>query len=1301
MVVFGASFMNKKRFSNTLSLFISLFSLQGFSKENNPPVKMHETPEEVKTPKEQIPEISEKDCGFISEAYRKALASYYSKELPSASEQKQNPLDSRPYEDLLIKLEISDKSYYTQAGLKEDFENLRHPDSWKNLNKSEETRSQKIMARHLDNFRECLDKSISTIKKEYSQLSPSTLDPVAKQLFKELKGSKQSSPSDQELKRNNDIISYFNEKLNFYTGLCQKAHLPPFVADTIPLDAYKAFIATWQQDHFGRPAMEKLKLKTASTNGNPFDEDFLQLNLMPKQNFGNDFEMNQKGEAFFRVSSCVSGECSQSLEKTLANINKDPQKRAAFEKFVSAYKDQSEEVQDAVSNDGSTVTAFKQLKTLSQQNGLDFSYDTKAGRITSDPRLFSEVLPEKLTEFKSEKNPDKRRELAQQLAPSLEALQTLYGEETTDRYLSNYGLENKEKAKERKSQFEELSTRSNKNEEQILEELRRQRKEVFSEVKNEEFQKALENPVLLGEKSSKKKSGFSLFESSPEEIATRSKEISRSIEAISSAITKSRATKEGLFHTNEISSLQNELMRIHNKKQNGESLSDYEIKKEPQLSRDIKLFLDKTIPHLEKTDSQEAKQTMQEWLTVYKKDPQKMIEIARNWPVEKWVSNSSKAKSYNQTEEKLVTLYKHYSQLKGLDEQQSSAYELLQDNKPKTLVMGDQALVPLSPDEKSKSFKVIPAYGSSPQSLESQVSLISKDLDKDLKSLQIEKLKYKGIKIDVNSDRPVEEQIADQSENPLRGMGIGFMDIGYGIKDMTLLQPIKASPTSQNYIDHQFSTNESIQENIQKLRELGLPRHTLLQSELGLPQSMESLATDQKSSQAYRFALDSFYSDQQGNYKSAMGAMASVPLGGAASAGGRFLINYARFARLSAVATNGAEAASGLRAVTAVAQAPLRATAAQAASKITLNQSLSDSVGNIKMLGMFSGATTAASNLNEYAHTGDTNRLTKNWEHVITGALDPSMAIYAGFPALADPLGKGAAQALANRGFSKAASTAAEQGIHHGYWAYLGAEGAAEQIKHLGEFKNHIEESNLNFNTNRKDLGAGFVRDGEGNLTYNPQEAQKQSADAIKSITSMSKELSIAKVNAVIHGIAGIGVPVHSAYMGVKSAKFQPALNSRQALTTIDYKGEIPKDLSPGSLKNNSEVQKSAQEYLSTEIQKKRDEATQKIYEADQKLSSNKISQKKYLMEIEKIKQEFELQAKATRITADLAKGEYVKAEDHPLSKPDTFSKTSTQPAQNIDNSDNANGKTPDKSKEKAPLCCGVSDKVKIDLKKP
>ncbi|MEI7441613.1 MAG: hypothetical protein WCK43_08315, partial [bacterium] len=111
-------------------------------------------------------------------------------------------------------------------------------------------------------------------------------------------------------------------------------------------------------------------------------------------------------------------------------------------------------------------------------------------------------------------------------------------------------------------------------------------------------------------------------------------------------------------------------------------------------------------------------------------------------------------------------------------------------------------------------------------------------------------------------------------------MGIGFMDIGYGIKDMALLQPIKASPTSQNYLDHQFSTNESIQENIQKLRELGLPRHTLLQSELGVPQSMESLATDQKSSQAYRLALDSFYSDQQGNYKSAMGAMASVPLGG-------------------------------------------------------------------------------------------------------------------------------------------------------------------------------------------------------------------------------------------------------------------------------------------------------------------------------------------------------------------------------------------------------------------------------------
>ena len=81
-------------------------------------------------------------------------------------------------------------------------------------------------------------------------------------------------------------------------------------------------------------------------------------------------------------------------------------------------------------------------------------------------------------------------------------------------------------------------------------------------------------------------------------------------------------------------------------------------------------------------------------------------------------------------------------------------------------------------------------------------------------------------------------------------------------------------------------------------------------------------------------------------------------------------------------------------------------------------------------------------------------------------------------------------------------------------------------------------------------------------------------------------------------------------------------------------------------------------------------------------------------MEIERIKQEFELQAKAARITADLAKGEYSKVADHPLSK------LGTQPAQNIDNSDNADSKIPDQSKEKDPLCCGVSDKVKIDLKK-
>jgi hypothetical protein len=1338
MLVFGASIMNKKRLRKQV-FFIFSFAISSLSltQARGESPSDHDSAKQTAetTSKPETPDIKTEDCAFISETYRKAISKHYIKELPTPEQEKQNPFDVRAYEELLQKLGVSDQSYYTQAGLKDDFENLRHPGSWKRLSKSEENRSQEIMARHLNNFRKCLDQSISAIKKEYSELSYDNLDPIAKGLFNGFKGPGQSKLRSKDLKSNNDIISYFNEKLNYYTGLCQKAHIPSFIAENIPLPAYLAFTSTWQQDHFGQGTVDKIKLKKATTNENPYDADFLQLNLIPKQIYGSNFEVDKKGNPYFRVSSCVTGECERSLEKTLSEINKDPTKKTALERDVYNYKKMNEEIEEAISQNSYTAQAFNHLKQLSEENGLEFSYDSKAGRITSDPRLFSEVLHKNFSEIQNEKDPVKKKELLSKHFPTLLSLQDLYGQQATERYKSYYGLEDKALAKAKEDQYRTESNNTQKEVDKITEGLKKQKEAVLSFISkkdDEEFHKALENPILIGESSSKKKSEFSFFPKKPEEIVTRSNEITRSINAISAKTSKLRAQKELTFHTAEISSLQKELTRIQTKREKGELLSQYEISSEHELARDIKLLLDKALPHLDKKDQEEARKSIHEWNRAFanKNDPKKIIEISRTWPIEKWTSEAPKLKTLNEEDKNLQELYKSYTDIKKLEEQQLANYELLQEKKPKTIIMGDQALIPISPEKASEGFKVIPAYGPSPQSLETQISEISTDLDKDLKSLRVAKLRYKGFKFDENSTVPLEQQIADQSESPLWGMLYGFADIGYGIKDLALdttykmgkaeielyhgaekfnlpgSLPIKAGPTSQKYLDNQFSTNKRIQETIEKARELGLPRHSLLQAELGLSQSMESLATDEKSNAAYSFALDSFYSDTQGNYKSAMGAIASLPLGSAASAGGRFLVNYARIARLTAAAEAGAGAATGLRgSATALVRAPVTTTAAQAFSEITLKEATYASAQNMGMLTMFSGGTTLATNINEAIQKRDASSLGKNWGHVIAGAFDPHMAIYAGFPALTEPLGKSAAGALANRGWSKPFSAFAEQTVHHGYWAYLGYEGASEQIKHLKEFDTHIAEAGVNFSEKREALQTGFITKANNELEYNPEEAQKQSAEAIQSIKNMNKEYSVAKWNAGIHALAGIGFPIYSGIRGVQtSKKALPAYTSRQALKEIGYKGEAPKSFDPQSLQDNPEIQKTAQDYLTSEMKRLEQESTQKIQDVEQEVISNKISSKKSAKKIEKITEDFEIQARAARVTADLAKGEYTKAEDHPLMKP-YKSGTSTNPQneaitdQNLDTTVN-NPQNKDSKEQPAPSC-GQSEGIKIDLKKP
>jgi hypothetical protein len=1291
MLVFGASIMNKKRLRKQVLFIFSLtLSPLIFTQTQKSHDSSDKTPAETGEPK--TPDIKAQDCTFISETYRKAIAKHYLKELPTPEQEKQNPFDVRAYEELLQKLGFSDQSYYTQAGLKDDFENLRHPSRWERLSKSQENRSQEIMARHLNNFRKCLDQSISTIKKEYAQLSYDNLDPVAKELFKDTKGA------DQDIKRNKDIISYFNEKLNYYTGLCQKAHIPSFIAENIDDDFYKAFMLTWQQDHFGQGSLNKIKLKKATTNENPFDADFLQLNLIPKQIYGSDFEIDKRGDAYFRVSSCLTGECIKSVDQALSEINKDPTKKAALAASVTEYKKLNKEIEEAIYKTGSTTEAFNHLKQLSEENGLEFSYDAKAGRITSDPRLFSEVLHNQLSECRDEKDWGKKRQLLENILPSLKSLQALYGQESIDRYLSYYGLENKNLAKKRKDQYAELSDKTSKDEAEIIDDLKKQKSKVFSFISkkdDEEFHKALENPILLGESSSKKKSEFSFFPKKPEEIITRSKEVTKSIEAVADKINKLSAQKELAFHNLEISSLQEELIRIQKKRVEGKLLSSHEIENERELARDIKLLLDKALPNLDKKDQEEARKSIEEWNRAYanKSDPKKMIEISRTWPITQWMIEAPRLKALNQDEENLRKLLKSYSDLRRIEEQQLATHELLQDMEPKTIIMGDQALVPISPEKTSEGFKVIPAYGPSPQSLETQISEISRDLERDLKSLHVAKLRYKGFKFDENSTVPLEQQIADQSESPLSGMLYGFADIGYGIKDMATLQPIKAGPTSQKYLDNQFSTNKRIQETIEKARELGLSRHSLLQAELGLPQSMESLATDEKSKAAYSFALDSFYSDTQGNYKSAMGAIASLPLGGAWSAGGRFLVNYVRIARLTAAAEAGAGAATGLRgATTALVRAPVRTTAAQALSEITLKESMKASAQNMGMLAGFSGGTTLATNINEAIQKGDASSLGKNWEHVIAGAFDPSMAIYAGFPAITEPLGKSAAAALANRGWSKPVSAFAEQTVHHGYWAYLGYEGAREQIKHLEDFDTHIAGAGVNLGEKIEALRAGYIIKANGKPEYNPEEAQKQLADAIQSIKNMNKEYSVAKWNAGIHAGAGIGIPVASGFRGVlKSKTHIPAYTSRQALKEIGYKGEAPKSFDPQSLKDNPEIQKTAQDYLTSEMKRLEQEKTQK-------------TQGKSAEEIKKINEDFEIQARAVRVTADLAKGEHTKAEDHPLMKPyeSGISRNPQNEARSDQKLDTSDREPQEQGpKEQTPPSCGPSEGIKIDLKKP
>ena len=1284
MVVFGASFMNKKRFSNTLSLFISLFSLQGFSQDH--PTNI---PGTSKT--EQQQEIKEETCSFISETYRQAIANHYNKELPSSDQNNKDNFDPRHYRDLLLKLGINnnESTYYSQASLKEDYEKIRNP-TYDNIKSKDFRISQETIAKYIDNFRNCLDSSITAIKKEHYKLENfDSLDPVAKDLFKNLKNE-----NSKKIKENEDVISYFHEKLNYYTGICQKAHFPPTIDAAINETLYSSLIAGWLEDNFGAKKRHALKMQMVQGHSRP--SDLFHIKLAIKQQFGNSFETNLKGEPYFRISSCLSGKCKESLKDFIKSKSSQP----AFQKLITDYKEEISDIKDASNPIGNKASHFAYLKKLSEDNKLYFSYDPKNQRIIADPKLFSDVLPDL---FKQGNEDDKKS--------AKQALDVFFGKNPTLKYLSYINPESewvKAKNITDENEFRSYSDQFTKDYQAKLSELKDKRNEVLNIFKDQkDLQTSLKNPLLLQDKdndketlikkslskasatwdSAKKFTAKHLGQekASTEELNTRWTEATRSMNAIDQQINR---LHDKDFNPDKIIKYQKELKRINNKREKGSTLTEYEKKLEPQIATELLALLTKAVPFLSENDSKDLHSKLNKLCSFLKnirsiteygysnychyptedtRDPQEMTQRVREWPIEKWFEDSDKVKTFIQNTTKLETLKTLYRNTISMDQELLQSHETLISKKPTALILGNQAIIP-DPNE-SQKFRIMPAYGNSPDSLESQVNQIKHDLDQDLETLQINQYKFKGFKID-NKRNPstgeletsLTEQLEGQRGNALYGLGYGTMDFIYRaeklfplLRDHTIGVPLAlithtndaitgnskphtdASPQTQAFLQQQNETYKNVEENVQKIKDLGIPNYASTQDALALPFSLETINLDYVHDHSAQLAIES-YNLTADNYNTAVEAIATLPVGSVAWGGSRLALNAGKIVRSVAIAEKGSR-------LTTLGSLYRKGALA---GEITLEAGMKAAAHNQLTLFGFGGATTLASNV---SHNGqkhglsfsEWNNLLEGMDHAVLGSLETSGAFYTAAPNILSPIGDLAGKGAALARLPQGASVIAKNAVEHGYWGKLGWESWNEQTHALENSEKEMDKDTRAFVKKELQLMAGFIIGPDGKPKFDPKAAQKEAAQYFKQKSNHERDIILAQRDKWIHGVAGMGLPALQIHTGIRSGlKTEPAFNARQALQTIGYKGAIPKDLSPEFLQENQEIHALANQYYINRTLEIEAERTSELEQerAKQKKPQDEEKDKTSMSKKEKeINLEKDAQLIAAGINVNLAKG--------------------------------------------------------------
>jgi hypothetical protein len=1206
MIWFRTNMMSSKNFVLSSS-FIFLLTTPSFSQDTNTTSPTNEQQQGTHSPQASqndpaFLEKTEQACSFISETYRSAIAKHYSKELPLFDDKNKNTFDPRPYSELLQKFQIESPGY-TQVELKEDSEKLRRP-TYDNIKSKEFRISQETISKYINNFKKCLDGSLAAIKKEHFSLERfDNLDPVAKELFSTLKNEVRKS-----LRGNHDLISYFHEKLNFYTGICQKAHFPPHVSDMIaPLygslmtpPLYGSLMTLWLDDNFGAQKRESIKMKISSGKGTPSDVFHLKLSL--KQVYGNNFETNLKGEPYFRISSCLSGRCKETIKQYVKHKMNEP----AFQDLIKNYSADMADATDSTKPTGGRASYFAYLNKLSNNHDLKFSFDEKAQAIAADPKLYSEVLPKIIKQGTDEEK-----------IAAKEALSMFFGEKPTQKYLSYVDpsshsvAEDKLEAEQKFSKFREDYIKKHKTN---LDALRTNKNEILALFKDEkDLQKGLNNPILLGEEESKP----SLWQNSAEEIEkflrkrlgkekvsteelkTSWAEAMQSIRSIDQQKTKMH---EEDVNPDKIIAYQKELKDIHNKRLSGTPLTEYEKKIEPQIAKDLLALLTKAVPFLKESDSKDLDLKLKK-LCFFLKDtgslkssfkkgysgychyptgdtqnPQEMTQRAREWPLEEWFKRSPKLKTFQDKIAKLDALKKNYEELLQLDNSLLQNHESLKSTKPLTLVLGNQAIVP--DPQNAQNFRVIPAFENNPSSLEHQVKQINHELAKNLELLQINQYEYKGFRVDEKRDpstddlvTPLEEQVEGQRGHALKGLWIGAKDfVQRG-----------ASPETQEFLDKQNKILRDVEENLQALKNLGIPEYAQTQESLNLPYSLETLNAENILKNSRSLAIDS-YNSTADNSNAFAEAIATLPAGATLFGVGHTATNLARMTRTALAAQKGSRVAT-FGSLYRSGELTMIAREGGQIGKITYKDALKAAYHNQKTLLGFGVASTGTSEIYRQAKLNGLDPrewngfdLIEGMQPAILGSLELEGAQYILYPFLWAPVANMATRGAAMARLPRGASVLAKNTIEHGYWAKLGWESWSEQTHALENSKKEDDKNTRDFVQKELELMAGFVRS-DKDLKYDPEAAKKEAESYFKQKSKNERDINIAEVNQWIHGFFGIGFPAWQIAKGTRiGLKTEPALDARQALKTMGYRS-IPKDLSPESLGKNKEIQDFANEY--------------------------------------------------------------------------------------------------------------------------